>query len=179
MPVRVAAACLCAILVVSAVQAAEETVLEVSALGHIGIRFADGVRAELIPIVQGLHWTYSDYKDATAVKGQGLDLTKDGLTVSIPVRGQGGKSVQLLAKLNPDPKDANAVHFSYRFTAPEATPINSAVVAFNLPIKPYSGRPVKSTGGPETPPVMPEEPLAGGHLLNAAAQAGAATAKPL
>jgi hypothetical protein len=152
------------------VQAADETMLRVSATGHIAIVFADGTQAELLPVVQGLRWAYSDCSTAEPVKGTGTDLFNDGLTVTIPVTGAEPGALTVFGKWAVDPQDPAVVTFKYRFTAPKATKLNAARLTINLPIKPYVGMHLESVEGPTTPTAMPEQPTDGGHLLNAMAK---------
>ena len=170
--------CAAVIAVAATAHAADETLLRVSPTGHIAITFADGVHAEMLPVVQGPRWAYSDCNDAQATKGTGADLFKDGLTITVPVHdhwtngtysGDAGK-ITILAQYSVDPQDSAVIKFKYRFTAPQATTLNALRLTMNLPLKPYMGMHLESVEGPVTPTEMPAEPTSGGHLLNATAK---------
>lgn len=165
------------LLVLAGVVAAEdETVLEVGPQGLVTIAFPNGNRAEMYPVIEGLKWAYSDCTSGKPTKGTPSDVTGDGLTVDIPVRGGEPGSIAVLMRLQVDPADAKAVHFSYQFTAPEAVKLNCAKLTFRLPIQAYTGQSVMAIEGPATMAKMPADPLQGGHLLNATAR-GAAIAE--
>jgi hypothetical protein len=159
------------LLLLTGVMAAEdETMLEVGAQGLVTIAFPNGTRTEMYPVIEGLNWAYSDCMAGKPTKGTAADLTGDGLTVNIPVRGGETGSLAVLMRLQVDPADARAVRFAYQFTAPEAVKLNCARLTFRLPIQPYSGQSVMAIEGPATMPQMPAAPLQGGHLLNATAR---------
>ena len=172
--------CVIAIAVVLTAYAADETLLSVSPTGHITITFADGVHAQMLPAVQGLLWAYSDCNDALAPKGTGMDLFKDGLTITVPVRDRAKANVPghedeaarmtIFAQYSIDPQDPAVIKFKYRFTAEKAVALNALRLTMYLPLKPYMGMHLESVEGPATPTEMPVEPTLGGHLLNATAK---------
>jgi hypothetical protein len=178
--IRLTSGLICAAVVALSVpgHAADETLLRVSATGHIAIVFADGVRAEMLPVVQGPRWAYSDCNDGQVVKGSGTDLFKDGLTITAPVRdraangaigGNGGR-ITIFAQYRIDPQDPAIITFKYRFAAENGTTLNALRLTLNLPLKPYAGMHLESVEGPVAPAEMPAEATPGGHLLNASAR---------
>lgn len=157
-------------LLLAAAAAAAPTVLEAGRNGLVTIVLPDGTRAEMYPVVEGLKWSYSDYLDGEVVKGSPADLYGEGLTVSVPVKGPVAGKLEVFCRLQVEPADPCLVRFTYRFSAAVPTQLNCARLTFRLPIREYAGQPVASIEGPATPPVMPLEPLQGGHLLNASAR---------
>ncbi len=164
MNVRWAAACL--MLCLASCFARAEVLLAAHPLGLVDVTFSDGFTADMSPFVHGPKWMGAWCLQGFMVKGTGADLFRDGQTILLPIRDTGGKLLQAFGQLRIDEKDPKALHFLYRFTAPEATPINSAHLQFRLPVTQWAGQPLAAIDGPECEPALTKDPPPAGQLLN-------------
>jgi hypothetical protein len=147
-----------------------EVLLAAHPLGLIDVVFPDGFKADLSPGVQGQWWASTQSFEGFMVTGIGADLFRDGQTILLPIRNTGGKTLECFGQLKPDDKDPRALHFLYSFSAPEATPVNSAYVGIRLPIAHWAGQPLTGIEGPQCAPALTKEPPQPGHLLNGQAR---------
>jgi hypothetical protein len=148
-----------------------EVLIETSPLGGVHLSFSDGVRADWSPAIMGTGWAYRNWEHAFLLKGSGESLLEGGQTSLIPVPRSEGKSLEVLAQLEFDENDPQLLHFSYRFTAADTTPVNSAYIELRLPAASYAGDPFEFSGGKqETPELAREPPQDLQHLANGTAQ---------
>ncbi len=168
MSVRWAAMCL--MLSLASCCARAEVLLAPHPRGLVDVTFSDGFTADMSPFVHGPKWMGAWCLQGFLVKGTGADLFRDGQTILLPIRDTGGKLLQAFGQLRIDEKDPKAIHFLYRFTAPEATPINSAEVQLRLPVAAWAGQPLTAIDGPSCAAALSREPPNPGYLLNGQAK---------
>jgi hypothetical protein len=138
--------------------------------GLIDVTFSDGLTADLSPFVHGPKWMGSWCLHGFMVSGTGADLFRDGQTILLPVRDTDRKTLEAYGQLKVDEKDPKALHFLYRFTAPEATRLNSAEVQLRLPVAGWAGQPLAAIEGPDCAGSLSKEPPNPGYLLNGQAR---------
>jgi len=148
-----------------------DVLLETSPLGGVHLSFSDGVRAEWSPAIFGAGWAHRKWEHAFLVEGSGETLLEGGQTSLIPVPRSDGKSLEVLAQLEIDENDPQLLHFTYRFTARDTTPVNSAYLELRLPTDSYAVSPFEFIGGKQEVPELTIEPPENlQHLANGTAQ---------
>ena len=145
----------------------DEVLVETSPLGAVRFHFPDGVTADWFPSVMGAEWAYTNWRDGFMVGGCGQDLFTVGQRTRLPVRKADDKVLDLFAQFAKVEGAPEVLHFTYRFSAPEAIRVNTAYIECALPEKQFAGAVLQTIDGPACPPALPAEPVEGqSHLTN-------------
>jgi len=159
------------------VRAQEEVRVEVASLGALRFTFPDGVTADWFPSVQGAGWAHSTWRDGFLLEGSGQDAFTVGQRARIPVRNADNKVIDLFAQLETVEDAPEVLHFTYRFSAPEAVRLNTAYIECTLPTDQFAGAPVQTIDGPACPEALPIEPTEGQSHLSKGNASGLAAAE--
>ncbi|MBM3476179.1 MAG: hypothetical protein FJX75_23150 [Armatimonadetes bacterium] len=147
--------------------AQEQVRVEVSPLGAVRFRFPDGVTADWFQAAMGAEWAYANWWDGLMVEGNGQDLFTVGQRTQLPVRNADDKVLDLFAQFAKVEGAPEVLHFTYRFSAPEATRLNTAYIECQLPAEQFVGAALQAIDGPACAPVLPAEAVeAQSHLTD-------------
>jgi hypothetical protein len=163
------------LLIAAQADAQDQVRIQVAPMGALRFTLPDGATADWVPSVMGAEWAYTNWRDGFMVEGSGQDLFTVGQRTRLPVRNADNKVVDLFAQFSGVEGVPEALHFTYRFTAPETMRLNTAYVECTLPEKPFAGAALETIGGLTCPPTLPAEPVEQqSHLANGTASGLAA-----